>query len=427
MTLGFTFYKGVTGLLDPMVPLVLRRRVASGKEDGDRTQERRGYASRPRPPGPLVWMHGASIGESQVLLLLFEALKKERPDLSALITTQTRTSADLIARRSLPDLIHQVAPFDTPFSCKRFLNHWKPDLAVFAEGDIWPNLISHLDKRRIPRLLINARMTEKSFDGWMRFPALAKRLFGGFDQILAANTRTYDGLRQFAGRSVKLVGNLKYAAPPLHADMDEVLKLKAVVGERPVLAALSTHPGEDEKLISAWKTLKTEIPDLLLILAPRHPERGSDILTLCEEAKTYHRSEGGTPDPADQIWVCDTLGELGLWMRLSSLVFLGGGLPGSEVHGHNPIEPLKLDRLVLSFPDVSNFRQEFDDMVASGAAILVSDEDQLIAEAKPYLNGTKIYNPPEKAERLRTYLSGEEPLTRTRDAVLSRLKTGAPE
>ena len=194
--------------------MVLNKRVQSGKEDASRLDERRGYASRTRPAGPLIWMHGASIGESQVLLLLYEALKAERPDVHAVITTQTQTSADLIARRNLPDLIHQMAPLDTPFASKRFLAHWTPDMAVFAEGDIWPNLIGKLDKQRIPRVLINARMTEKSRDGWMRFPALARKIFGGFDQLLAANNSTYDWLRQFAGRQVRYSGNVKYAAPP---------------------------------------------------------------------------------------------------------------------------------------------------------------------------------------------------------------------
>ena len=214
MTLALFAYQGLTAFLDPALPLLLKRRVRSGKEDPSRIEERRGYASRKRPAGPLIWMHGASIGESQVLLLLFEALKAERPDLQGLITTQTRTSAELVARKALPDLIHQMAPVDTAFSTKRFLNHWRPDLAVFAEGDLWPNLISKLDQRRIPRLLINARMTQKSLEGWMKYKALATKIFSGFEAILTANQRTYDGLRVLAGRKVKYAGNIKYAAPP---------------------------------------------------------------------------------------------------------------------------------------------------------------------------------------------------------------------
>ncbi|HBH90556.1 MAG TPA: 3-deoxy-D-manno-octulosonic acid transferase, partial [Hyphomonadaceae bacterium] len=172
MTLGLVTYRTLTAGLDPFLPLILNSRVKRGKENPDRLQERRGYASRKRSAGTLVWMHGASIGESQVLTLLYEALKESAPDLHAVITTQTQTSAGLIARKNLPDLVHQMAPIDTPFATERFLKHWQPDLAIIAEGDIWPNMLSKLDKKRIPRMLVNARMTEKSLQGWERYPKL---------------------------------------------------------------------------------------------------------------------------------------------------------------------------------------------------------------------------------------------------------------
>ena len=420
MTFALFTYQSVTSLLDPALPLLLKKRVSDGKEDPERLQERRGYASRKRPDGPLVWMHGASIGESQVLLLLFEALKASHPEIQGVITTQTRTSSELVARKNLPGLIHQMAPIDTPFSVERFLKHWSPDLAVFAEGDIWPNMVSKLDRHKIPRMLVNARMTEKSFDGWLRFPALAKKVFGGFQTILAANQRTTDGLRQFAGRKVKLTGNMKYAAAPLSTDPAALTSLQQILNGRPVFAALSTHPGDEAMALEAFNKLKADCPDLVLILAPRHPERAAEILDLLRDQTVYQRSLGGAPMPEDNIWLCDTLGELGLWISLSTIVFLGGGKPGAGIHGHNPIEPLKLGRHVISEPDVSNFQKEFDDMVAAEAATLVNDSDELAHAIRPFLNGsgTPIRDNP----TLLTYLSGEEPLLKARDAALAALR-----
>ena len=418
-------YRSVTGLIAPALPLLLQRRVKAGKEDPARLQERAGYASRPRPKGPLIWMHGASVGESQVLLLLHDALRKERPDLSTLITTQTLTSAELIARKPIEGLIHQMAPLDTPFASSRFLKHWRPDLAVFAEGDIWPNLIADLDKARIPRMLVNARMTQKSFEGWMRAPNLAKKLFTGFDPILAANLKTSDVLKQITRKRIKMTGNIKFAAPPLPADDAELARLKTIIAGRPVLAAISTHPGEEALMarVMARASEKLERKPLLII-APRHPERGPYIRSELSNTDAYLRSEGGMPTPDQSVWICDTLGELGLWIRLANLVYLGGGVPGTGIFGHNPIEPLKLERYVISQPDVSNFKQEFADMCKANAAELVETEDALLDAALPWLEDRQHYQP--DLGKLQSYLAGDAPLIAARDAVLRVMSKTAP-
>ncbi|MAI88907.1 glycosyltransferase N-terminal domain-containing protein [Ponticaulis sp.] len=421
MTLSLFAYRTFTSGLDPFLPFVLNKRVKSGKEDAARLQERRGYPSRKRPTGKLIWMHGASIGESQVLMLLFEALRKEQPDLNAIITTQTRTSTELIERRNLDGLIHQMAAIDTPFSTERFLKHWAPDVAIFAESDVWPNMVAKLDKKRIPRMLINARMTEKSFEGWERFPKLAKKVFGGFDPILAANMRTADGLKYLTGNRVKMPGNIKYAAPELPVDTAELSKLQVVLGKRPVFAALSTHPGEEDMALKAYNKILNVLPEAVLIVAPRHPERGGDLLMTLAEHPIYHRFQDGKPAPADAVWICDTLGELGLWIRLADVVFMGGGLPGSGVLGHNPIEPLKLEKFVLSLPEVDNFKTEYADMVEADAAAIVSNSTELAEAALPWLQHEAEYKP--SPTKLVSYLAGEKPLVMARDAVLRALKT----
>lgn len=419
MTLAYLAYQGVTGLASPFLPLLLDKRVKQGKEDPDRLAERRGYASRKRTSGPFIWLHGASIGESQVLLLLFEALREANPNISAVITTQTLTSARMIESRGLPGLIHQMAPVDTPFATERFLKHWKPDIAVFAEGDIWPNMIMKLDRKRIPRLLVNARMTDRSFDGWMRYKALAKKIFSGFQSILAANLRTSDYLKQFSPKRVKFTGNIKYAAPPLPADDIQLERLRAIIGDRPVLSALSTHEGEEVLVLDAYDQLKAIMPDLMLILAPRHPERGDDVEALLSGRSVYRRSTDIGPKPEQDIWLCDTLGELGLWIRLGRAVYLGGGLEGSGVGGHNPLEPLKLERYTFYGPEVNNFQLEFDVIHRARAADPVTSSDMLAEYALPFLRGQSTFAP--KTEMLGELMHGEAPLHAARDAVLGAL------
>ena len=426
MTASLLAYRAITATLSPFVGLILNSRVKKGKEDAARLQERKGYASRKRPNGKLIWMHGASIGESQVLLLLFDALRKVEPGLQAVMTTQTMTSAELIARKSPDGLIHQVAPLDTPFAAERFLKHWHPDLAVFAEGDIWPNLITKLDKLKIPRLLINARMTEKSFQGWMRVPALATRLFGGFDHIIAANQKTADFLKRFSRKRVKMPGNVKYAAPPLAVDQPLLERLKPIIGTRPVLAAISTHPEEEALVHRAFANCAKSMDEKpLLIIAPRHPERGKELVAEPPfDRGVYLRSRDGEPVQDQDIWICDTLGEVGTWITLSDVVFLGGGLSGSEIYGHNPIEPLKLRKHVISFDDVDNFRTEFREMVEAGAADLIADNSwrDLAKAILPYLKREDNFSA--DTDQLVDYLEADVALKACRDAVLDTLKRG---
>lgn len=422
MTFGLYAYKALTGAVSPALPILLRGRVKRGKEDPNRLQERMGFASRRRPEGKLVWLHGASIGESQVLLQLFEALQEQHPELQGLITTQTLTSADLIARKSVDGLIHQMAPLDSPFAISRFIRHWHPDAAVFAEGDIWPNMLTRLDQKRIPRLLVNARMTEKSFSGWMRFKGLANKLFGGFLAIHAANQKTGDWLKVFSRNRAKYTGNIKHSAPPLSVDPVELERLRAVIGNRPVLAAISTHPGEEDLVLAAFDELKASCPTPpLLIIAPRHPERAGELLSSALETRAvYQRSKDPSPLPEQDIWLCDTLGEIGLWMTLSKIVFLGGGQPGADIHGHNPIEALKLDRFVISQSDVANFKQEFADLVAANAAEIVETPDEIAKTALPFMTGEKQLQA--DRARLNAYLIGDAPLIQARNAVLRALK-----
>ncbi|WP_442957945.1 3-deoxy-D-manno-octulosonic acid transferase, partial [Phenylobacterium sp.] len=247
------------GLAEPLAGPLLRRRARRGKEDGARLGERLGRASQPRPPGPLVWLHGVSVGESVSLLPLVEALRAARPDLALLVTSGTRTSADLLARRLPLGVLHQYAPVDGPRAVAAFLDHWRPDLALLVESELWPNLILAAQARGTRLALASARMTEKSARGWARAPAAAARLLAAFDLILPQDEATAGRLAALGARPGPQL-NLKTIGAPLPCDAAELAALKDAWGGRPVVLAASTHPGEEAMVLEAFKPLAERDP-----------------------------------------------------------------------------------------------------------------------------------------------------------------------
>ena len=277
---GLAAYRLALGALEPLAPALLRARARRGKEDPARLAERLGRASRARPERGLVWLHGVSLGESVSLLPLVEALRARRPDLTLLVTSGTRTSAELLARR-LPDgVIHQYAPVDGPRAMARFLDHWRPGLAVLVESELWPNLICATAKRDVRLALVSARMTQKSAEGWARrAPGAARALLNAFDLVLPQDGETERRL-QALGAATGPRLNLKQVGAPLPCDEDELARLKGQIGERPVVLAASTHAGEEALVAEAFTQVRRQRPDALLVVAPRHPERACSPLSL---------------------------------------------------------------------------------------------------------------------------------------------------
>jgi len=363
VTLPLALYGLATRLAEPLAPGLLRRRAAAGREDPDRLGERLGRASRPRPAGPLVWLHGVSVGESLSLLALVEGLRARRPDLALLVTSGTRTSADLLARRLPEGVVHQYVPVDGPRAAQRFLDHWRPDLGVFAESELWPNLLQSARRRGTRLALVSARITEGTAATWRRAPASARSLLGLFDLILpqdrASAARLAD-LGAACGREL----NLKRAGAPLPFDPAELERLRGLAGGRPVILAASTHPGEEALVAGAAQGLGA-----LLILAPRHPERGVEIAAALRAPR---RALGQSPGPHDPIWIADTLGEMGLLFRLADLVVMGGSFP-SGIGGHNPLEPARLGVPVLTGPDITNSADVYGEMLDEACALIACD------------------------------------------------------
>lgn len=368
-----------TGLYlgEPALAGLLAWRSRRGKEDPGRLAERRGLPGRARPTGRLVWMHGASVGEALSLVGLVDGMIAR--GFSVLVTTGTRSAADLIGRRLPAGAVHQYMPLDAPRWVDRFLAHWRPDLALVAESEIWPNTVVGLHRHGIPLLVVNGRMSKRSFRGWARTPRSAEALLARIAICLAQTDEDADRFRRLGAPRVSVSGNLKYDSEVPPADDQQLAHLRDLVGDRPVWVAASTHPGEDAMAARAHARLKARWPRLLTIIVPRHPHRGGDV-AACARAEgltSARRSQGGRPHGGVDLYVADTLGELGLFYRLGRIVYLGGSLVPHG--GQNPIEPTRLRSAVLHGPHVHNFTQVYRALDAAGGALPVTDADALAA------------------------------------------------
>lgn len=361
---------------EPAVAGLLAWRSRRGKEDPGRLPERRGLPGRARPVGHLVWMHGASIGEALSLVGLIEGMIAR--GCSVLVTTGTRSAADLLSKRLPAGAVHQYMPLDAPRWIERFLAHWRPDLAIVAESEIWPNTIISLHRRGIPLVLVNGRMSERSFKAWTRSPDTARALLSRIAVCLVQTREDGERFARLGAPRINVVGNLKYdsAVPP--ADSQQLAYLGDMIGDRPVWVAASTHPGEDEIIARVHAGLKPRIPRLLTVIVPRHPRRGEEVARIAADAglRVSRRAKGGRPLPSIDLYVADTLGELGLFYRLCPLVFLGGSLVPHG--GQNPIEPVRLDSAILHGPHVHNFHEPYGALDAGAGARRVADEAELL-------------------------------------------------
>ncbi len=294
------------------------------------------------------------------------------------LTTVTLASASLVAGRLPPRVRHQFVPYDVGPWIERFLDHWDPQLAIFVESEIWPVTIRELSRRSVPLVVCNARMSERSFAGWHRWPSVAEAVFGRIHHCLAQSEADAERYRQLGAPRVTTVGNIKFDAPVPEASRTLTEALAAALGDRPVFLAASTHPGEEEVVLAAYAKALARNRDLLLVLAPRHPTRGDALVDLCEAAglAVAQRSRGALPDRSTRVYVADTVGELGTFYRFARVAFLGGSL-AARVGGHNPIEPAGLGVAVVAGPNVRNWTSIYEAMRADGAIVTVTDSDEL--------------------------------------------------
>lgn len=418
--LELTAYRTLTWLARPIAPLILRLREKKGKEDPARRGERLGQASIGRPRGIVAWVHAASVGETSAVLPVIARLIERRPDLTVLLTTGTMTSAQFAAARLPERTLHQYVPLDSPRLVASFLDHWQPALGIFTEQEIWPNLVVEAGRRRIPLALVNARMSDASFARWQRRSGLAEALFSRFSVVLAQNEDLAQRFQRLGAPRAIAAGNLKIDAPAPRVDADALAALEQALAGRPRYVAASTHDGEELVLGETHRELQARFPGLVTIIAPRHPERGAAIAqTLAALGLVAtRRSEGHLPGPDTQVYIADTIGELGTLYASAPVAFVGGSL--IRHGGQNPIEAVRLGAVVVSGSSTYNFTDAYTALIAADGAVIVDSPADLASAI------AELLTDPQRRDAMRTgstrallALSGA--LDRTVSALLPNL------
>jgi 3-deoxy-D-manno-octulosonic-acid transferase len=388
LPLTLRLYRGLTRAAAPLAGALLNWRLRRGKEDPQRIGERHGVPSLPRPPGPLVWVHAASVGELISVLSLIERIRAR--GIAVLLTSGTVTAARLAAQRMPEGVLHQFVPLDVPAFVETFFDHWRPNLALIAESEFWPNLITEGRRRGIPFVLVNGRLSDRSYGRWRLARGTAEALLSRIDLCLAQEPEIAERFEELGAKQVVTTGNLKFDMPPPPAAPVQLSALERALRNRPIVLAASTHPGEEAIVIDAHLRIRRIVPSLLTIIAPRHPERGAQLIDLAEEmgAVPVMRSRGHTPDRGTEIYVADTIGELGLFYRVAPIVFMGGSLVRHG--GQNPIEPAKLDRAILHGPHVGNFAAIYAQLNRNRGAATVTDAESLAKSVALLLDDAEL-------------------------------------
>jgi 3-deoxy-D-manno-octulosonic-acid transferase len=407
-------YRALTGLAEPLATRLLRRRLANGKEDPDRMPERLGRPGRVRPRGALIWVHAASVGESLSVLPLIREIGRVRNDVNILVTTGTVTSGRVMGERLPSFAFHQFVPVDTPSAVKAFLDHWRPDLALWVESELWPNMLSATHTRRVPMILINARMSDRSFRGWRRASGAARELIGTFDLCLAQDEGVGQKLKRLGARRVLVPGNLKLVGDPLPHDAGVLGDLRLATMDRPIWLLASSHPGEEEIAGQVHLRVAKALKRLLTVIVPRHPQRGAEIAEkLASNFRVRRRSKGELPAEDTEIYIADTLGELGVFFRLAPVAVMGGSFVPHG--GQNPLEPARLGVPVLSGPHVGNFKDIYRMLSDAGGAEVLPSPNELAGRLVALLD-----NPEAMAARGAAAMRAagrREPLICTMDAL----------
>jgi 3-deoxy-D-manno-octulosonic-acid transferase len=409
-------YRALTWAAGPLIHRYMQRRLNAGREDPQRFRERFGDASATRPDGPLVWLHASSVGESLSMLSLIERLRRERPEVVILMTSGTVSSARILENRLPPGVIHQFVPVDRMSWVRRFLDHWQPDLVLWVESEFWPGVLSEVKRRAIPAMLMNARISARSWRGWRRAPCMIRRILQTFDLCMAQTELDAERLRDLGAVNIACPGNLKFAAEPLPADPDTLAALEAATAARPRWLAFSTHPGEEETIAAAHRILVRNLPDILTIIVPRHPARGPEIEKILAASGTpvSVRSRSQLLDKDIGFLLADTMGELGLFFRLTDIAFVGGSLVPHG--GQNPIEPARLGCAIVHGPHLENFLAIEGELNTAGASSVATTAEEIAREV-----GTLLSNAGMRQRRVAAARSVADGKFSIMDAVFTHL------
>lgn len=412
-------YKNAARYAGPLLKCLLEDRRKRGKEDAARIGERRGESTKTRPTGALIWIHAASVGESQSALILINAIGRLYPGLNVLVTTGTVTSATLMEKRLPSFAFHQYVPLDHPVWVSRFLDHWRPDLALWMESELWPNMLGAIKKRKIPAVLVNARMSDRSFTRWKMFAETAQTVLSAFALILTQTDKDAARFDKLGAKKSIATDNLKYSAAPLPHDPVALSALRLATEGRPCWVYASTHAGEEQLTCRIHKRVKETLPNLLTILVPRHPERREEIAKACfEEGVKYRlRSEhSALPAPDDDLYIADTLGELGLFYALCPVAMIGRSFSADGGGGHNPLEAAQLGCVVMTGPNNQYQRPIYDDMRAASVVAEVYDDEDFYSVLKSLLE-----NPEKRAPIKQETIQFAEQKIHVVDTVMAQI------
>ena len=374
-------YKILISLVFPFLKVTyIKKRRKIGKEHPLRFNERLGLYKHPRPEGKLFWFHGASVGEAVSMLPLIDRLLKEDETLSILVTTGTLTSAEIMEKRLPKRAFHQFVPFDVPVYAKRFLNHFKPDAVLWFESELWPSLLSETHKRHIPLILVNGRISDKSFKIWKKFQFISKEILQCFTLCLGQSEQDKNRLKILGAPHVECFGNIKYAGMPLPVDVAKENEMAQAIGDRKIFLISSTHANEEEQFAVHLDRLFDYIDHILVIIVPRHPHRGAEIAEMLRSKgyETALRSKNEPLTASTKVYVADTIGEMGLWYRLAPIVFVGGSL---VTHGgQNFMEPARDKCAVIVGPFMHNFTEMLARAQAEHAVWKINSAADIIEE-----------------------------------------------
>lgn len=382
-------------LVRTLYPIVIRRYIEKrkkiGKEDVKRFNERVGRPTKPRPDGRLIWLHGASVGESISMLPLINRLLEIYPDAHVMVTTGTTTSAEVMAKRLPERAFHQYLPIDNPVFAARFVRHWQPTIALWFESEFWPAMLSTIKRRNIPLILINGRISNKSFKRWQQFDFVIKELLDCFTACLGQSEEDAYRLRALGAKDAMCLGNLKYAGLPIPVDEEKKKEIQDEIGERPVWLASSTHSDEEVKIGRHLKDLLAKHSGLLTIIAPRHPNRGVEIKNALREKYQLNvalRSANEKIMPETEVYIADTIGEMGIWYELCPIVFIGGSLIPHG--GQNFMEPSRCRDAVIVGPHMHNFTDAMNRAKRADGIIQVDETVDLIDMVDQLLSNKEL-------------------------------------
>ncbi len=370
------------GLIQSLYPIAIKPYIAHrkkiGKEDKERFNERIGESQLTRPDGKLVWFHGASVGESISMLPLIERLLQSNKELHIMVTTGTVTSAEIMKKRLPPRAFHQYFPIDNPKFSKKFIEHWHPDAILWFESDFWPSMLSEIKRHNIPLLLVNGRISNRSFARWQKFPFIIKEILDCFTYCLGQSEEDARRLQILGAKASGCLGNIKYAGLPLPYKEESLQTIKESIGARPVWLISSTHNDEELQLGRHIAQLKAQIPNILTLIAPRHPHRGQEIQQALTEMglNVSLRSKQEAISPQTDVYIADTIGEMGLWYHLCPIVFIGGSLIPHG--GQNFMEPSRMKDIVIAGPHMHNFTDAINRALKADAIIQVKDSQEVI-------------------------------------------------